>query len=384
MRRISPKRLLEALSKLHLSIMPFYAVRKGRKTGIYTSWQECKEQVDGVVSRFKKFPTFEAAQEFMNTVDPRDNHKRRKFHAKAPTPKKENHKQNLENVSLEVQPTDQGNTKGCKRKTNDGNDYETTTKRLKEVCDPGREVVYSDGCCFGNGRQTARAGIGVYWGENDHRNASERLQGKPETNQRAELNAAIKALETAVKHNIPKVEIRTDSKYTLNAVTKWMKGWKLNGFKTANGQDVKNKQDIVKLYNLCQIIDVKWTHVRGHVGVLGNEKADMLAKQGAQQQHGSLGTNLQQGTNERADSLAKQDSKQQYGSLGSNLPQRRNRRAHMPARKGAKQQYGSLDTNLQQHRNKRADMVAKPGAELQYRSLGSSLKQHRHDTIILD
>ena len=37
-----------------------------------------------------------------------------------------------------------------------------------------------------------------------------------------------------------------------------MNGWKRNGFRTANGTDVKNKEDIVKLYNLCQMIDVKW------------------------------------------------------------------------------------------------------------------------------
>ena len=42
------------------------------------------------------------------------------------------------------------------------------------------------------------------------------------------------------------------------AVTKWMNGWKRNGFKTAKGTDVKNRDDIVKLYNLCQKIDVKW------------------------------------------------------------------------------------------------------------------------------
>ena len=44
----------------------------------------------------------------------------------------------------------------------------------------------------------------------------------------------------------------------LTAVTKWMNSWKRNGFKTANGTNVKNRDDIMKLYNLCQKIDVKW------------------------------------------------------------------------------------------------------------------------------
>ncbi|XP_028406199.1 ribonuclease H1-like, partial [Dendronephthya gigantea] len=146
--------------------------------------------------------------------------------------------------------------------------------------DSDRVVVYSDGCCFENGKALARAGIGVYWGENDPRNVSERLQGL-QTNQRAELNAAIKAIQTAKASNINKLEVRTDSKYTINAVTKWMDKWKQNGFKTANGTDVKNRDDIIKLHNLCQRINIKWTHVRGHRGHEGNEHADKLAKQGA-------------------------------------------------------------------------------------------------------
>ena len=44
----------------------------------------------------------------------------------------------------------------------------------------------------------------------------------------------------------------------LAAMTNWINSWKKNGFRTANGGDVKNKEDIVKLHNLCQKINVKW------------------------------------------------------------------------------------------------------------------------------
>ena len=65
-------------------------------------------------------------------------------------------------------------------------------------------MVYSDGCCFGNGRMGSRAGYGVYWEDNQSwlgilqiffyiecffRNVSERLKGD-QTNQRAELSVS--------------------------------------------------------------------------------------------------------------------------------------------------------------------------------------------------
>lgn len=52
-------------------------------------------------------------------------------------------------------------------------------------------VVWTDGACQGNGRDGAVAGVGVWFGEDDPRNISEKLEGK-QTNQRAELMAAIR------------------------------------------------------------------------------------------------------------------------------------------------------------------------------------------------
>ena len=44
----------------------FYAVRKGRKTGIFTTWDECRAQVHGFpCAEYKSFPTMEGAKGFM-------------------------------------------------------------------------------------------------------------------------------------------------------------------------------------------------------------------------------------------------------------------------------------------------------------------------------
>jgi len=56
------------------------------------------------------------------------------------------------------------------------------------------------------------------------------LEGSRQTNQRAELTAALQALRKS-NHNHP-VEIRTDSKYTIHVATEWLPKWKANGWKT--------------------------------------------------------------------------------------------------------------------------------------------------------
>nr|1QHK_A Chain A, PROTEIN (RIBONUCLEASE HI) [Saccharomyces cerevisiae] len=44
----------------------FYAVRKGRETGIYNTWNECKNQVDGYGGAiYKKFNSYEQAKSFL-------------------------------------------------------------------------------------------------------------------------------------------------------------------------------------------------------------------------------------------------------------------------------------------------------------------------------
>lgn len=143
-------------------------------------------------------------------------------------------------------------------------------------------VVYTDGCCSSNGRKRARAGIGVYWGPGHPLNVGIRLPGR-QTNQRAEIHAACKALEQAKAQNISKLVLYTDSMFTINGITNWVKGWKKNGWKTSTGKEVINKEDFVRLERLTQNMDIQWMHVPGHSGFVGNEEADRLAREGAKQ-----------------------------------------------------------------------------------------------------
>ncbi|OMJ07686.1 Ribonuclease H1 [Smittium culicis] len=151
-------------------------------------------------------------------------------------------------------------------------------------------IVYTDGSCRGNGKADSRAGIGVFFGDNDIRNVSERLNGK-QTNNRAELSGVIRALEMVIKYDtdtklakVPRrVIIYTDSQYVINCMTKWLFNWAANGWKTSKGSSVQNKDLVEKIHDLIleregQVI---FKHVIAHSSVHGNEWADTLAARGA-------------------------------------------------------------------------------------------------------
>ncbi|CAH2246283.1 ribonuclease H1 isoform X2 [Pelobates cultripes] len=121
--------------------------------------------------------------------------------------------------------------------------------------DTSSTVVYTDGCCTRNGQYEARGGIGVYWGPNHPLNVSERLEGR-QTNQRAELEAASRAVEQARAQNVPRLQVCTDSKFTTDGMNKWVHSWKQNGWRAYNGGEVVNKESFQKLDSLCKGMDV--------------------------------------------------------------------------------------------------------------------------------
>ena len=69
----------------------------------------------------------------------------------------------------------------------------------------------------------------------------------------------------------------TDSSYLINGVTKWLNGWKRNGWKTKTKQDVLNRDLWMKLDDLISFKEVVWKYIGGHIGVSGNERCDVIA-----------------------------------------------------------------------------------------------------------
>jgi ribonuclease HI len=99
------------------------------------------------------------------------------------------------------------------------------------------------------------------------------------TNNQMELLAAIEALKCAKSLDVQDCVLHTDSAYVINGITKWIHGWKKNGWKTSTGTAVINKQLWEDLINLAHQSDlkIKWVHVGGHIGIQGNERVDAIA-----------------------------------------------------------------------------------------------------------
>lgn len=133
-------------------------------------------------------------------------------------------------------------------------------------------VAYTDGACRGN---PGPGGWGVLLRAGD---AEKTLSGgePATTNNRMELTAAIMALEALKRRS--RVRIYTDSTYVRDGVTRWVHGWKRNGWRTAAREPVKNEDLWRRLDALAAAHDVEWLWVRGHAGDPGNEQADQLAR----------------------------------------------------------------------------------------------------------
>lgn len=143
--------------------------------------------------------------------------------------------------------------------------------------------MYTDGSCEGNGQANAVAGWGVYFAEGHALNTAMPVSGRA-TNNCGEIQAATNAIRMAQQNSIPKLCINTDSKFVIDSVTKWMPAWKRRGWKLATGQPVKNVIDFKELNELLEQtnMSIKWNYVPAHTGVLGNERADALAKKGGE------------------------------------------------------------------------------------------------------
>jgi ribonuclease HI len=137
----------------------------------------------------------------------------------------------------------------------------------------GLITIHTDGACSGN---PGPGGWGAILEWNGHR--KEINGAEPETtNNRMELMAAIQALR-AVKGENKSIRLVTDSTYVKDGLTKWIHGWKKNGWKTAAKKPVKNADLWRELDEAASRHDVQWDWVKGHSGDPDNERADELAR----------------------------------------------------------------------------------------------------------
>lgn len=217
----------------------YYAVRRGKKPGIYLTWAECKQQVDGFTgARYKSFQTKKEAEEFLVA---KDNFKK----------------------------ATKTNT------TTDINDYEV--------------VVYTDGGSRNHGNVKGghvKSDDKAAWAYhiNTKTDKYEGTDGEfGATNNRMEIMALIESIKRLndLKLNTKKTIFILDSQYVLNAINKnWLNGWKKRGFKKADGTQPINVELWKQLDKLLPTVTDKtfeWT--KGHATNAGNNRVDELLNQ---------------------------------------------------------------------------------------------------------
>eukprot|EP00741_Cyanophora_paradoxa_P014822 tig00020825_g14298.t1 len=255
--------LLVALSRKARVKPSFYAVRAGRRPGVYSTWAECEEQVRHFKgARFKKFSSQADADAFCRG---------------------------------ELEPGPRTRTRRTAPKQGEA-PVRSSIVSEREMLDPhkhGTCVLFADGACKGK-RDGCRAGG---WGCVVVRRPPEGAAGGPvlversghdpdTTNNRMELRAVISAMELLPEHPPHNVHVFVDSKYVRDGITDWIKKWKRADW-------MRNKDEPVLNRGLWEALDeavegaraaghaLHWHWVKGHAGHVGNERADALASDAA-------------------------------------------------------------------------------------------------------
>ena len=150
---------------------------------------------------------------------------------------------------------------------------------------PTIQSIYTDGACTGN-PGPGGWGVVVYFSDGSiHEMGGASAHT---TNNKMEMQAAIAALEfLKASGQTEPITLHTDSEYLINCVTKWVKSWKKKGWKKSDGNPVLN-QDLLESLDELNSRQVKWEHVRGHAGNVGNERCDVIARNFANGRNPSL------------------------------------------------------------------------------------------------
>ena len=142
--------------------------------------------------------------------------------------------------------------------------------------------IYTDGACKGN---PGPVGWGALIIEGDIKN--EIFGGEANTtNNRMEILAVIMALKAI--NAVSEITVFTDSTYVQKGISEWIDKWKINGWRTSNKKEVKNKDLWVQLDTLTAQLKINWIWVKGHSGHSENDRADYLANQGVGMEGSSL------------------------------------------------------------------------------------------------
>lgn len=228
----------------------YYVVHKGRKTGIYSSWLDCKKQIDkfeGAI--FKKFTNEDEAKKFLE-----------------------------EGFGPNKKP------RIVTRRENDDKKHKDLIEDEEEN-ENEKIFIYTDGSCIRFKNNISKAGFGIYIPEKNIKVSSPLLNQKI-TNNRAELTAIIDSFKYLDHDDLQKkICIFTDSQYSIYIFTGTGERYEKDNYKN-NGSDVPNIDLIKKILELKRSHNIVLLKVRAHTEKqdkhsIGNKIADKLANDGA-------------------------------------------------------------------------------------------------------
>jgi ribonuclease HI len=133
--------------------------------------------------------------------------------------------------------------------------------------------IYTDGACRGNPGPGGWAAV-LTAGERQKEISGTHSHT---TNNRMELQAVISALQALRRP--AQVRLYTDSQYVRRGLLEWLPSWKARGWKTADKKEVKNQDLWETLESEAAKHRIEWHWVKGHSGVPGNERCDVLANE---------------------------------------------------------------------------------------------------------
>ena len=140
-------------------------------------------------------------------------------------------------------------------------------------------ALYSDGACRG----TPGPGSWAFIAQNHEGELVHSSSGvsKLTTNNKMELQGVIEGLlfVSDQPQNFKKIFFYTDSKYVVDGITSWVKGWKRRGWKKADKKAPENLEQWQELDQLNEKFNVEFIWVKGHAGHPQNELCDRLANE---------------------------------------------------------------------------------------------------------
>ena len=243
--------MTEIIKKQSTKAISYYVVNKGLIPGIYTSWSECKKQVDGFINPiYKKFDNKKDALAFHN---------------------------------LEL----------------NSNQFTQTKTKIKKIVEIEKETkeeskfknmtyLFCDGSAIHKNYKSIKCSFGLYIinpfdNENELKKLNElnelkdfkkgisvsQLINETGTNNLAELSAVLYGLKYIEKNNINKSCFVCDSKYAINCITVWSNNWKKNDWMTSKKTKVENLEIIQEILNIYERLlknnfEIEFKHINSH------------------------------------------------------------------------------------------------------------------------